>query len=81
MITGRVSSDGLNLGPIVELPVCVENGPTVPIEAIVDTGFMGYLTLSREMIELLALEPVSDQVMTLADGSRALFLVYRAVVE
>ncbi len=81
MITGRVSSDGLNLRPIVELPVCVENGPIVPIEAIVDTGFTGYLTLSREMIELLALEPVSDQVMTLADGSRALFLVYRAVVE
>ena len=81
MITGRVSSDGLNLRPIVEMLVCVENGPTVPIEAIVDTGFTGYLTLSRELIELLALEPVSDQVMTLADGSRALFLVYRAVVE
>ena len=81
MITGRVSSDGLNLRPIVELPVRVENGPKVPIEAIVDTGFTGYLAISREMIELLSLEPVSDQVMTLADGCRALFLVYRAVVE
>ena len=81
MITGRVSLNGVNLRPMVELPVCVENGPRVPIEATVDTGFTGYLTLSQEMVEFLGLEPVSDQIMTLADGSRAMFLVYRAVVE
>ena len=81
MITGRVTSDGLNLRPIIAFPICVENGPLVPIEATVDTGFTGYLTLSKETVEFLDLEPVSDQVMTLADGSKALFLVYRAVVE
>ena len=81
MITGQVVSDGSNLRPVVEIPLIVQNGPVVPIQATVDTGFTGFLTLSQEMVEFLRLNPVSDQVMTLADGSKRMFLVYRAVIE
>ena len=64
MMTGALTSDG---EPV--LPLTVE-GPagTQDIEALVDTGFNGGLTLSTESIAALGVPEKTVMEVTLADG-------------
>lgn len=64
MITGSLTSEG---EPVLQLNV---EGPTGTreIEALVDTGFNGGLTLSYELITALDLPEKSVMEGTLADG-------------
>jgi clan AA aspartic protease len=50
------------------------------IDAVVDTGFTGYLTLRPAIITALQLTWLGREQGTLADGSVDLFDVYRATV-
>lgn len=51
------------------------------IEAVVDTGFDGWLTLPPNVVTRLRLPWRSFERATLADGSESLFNVYEATVD
>ena len=69
-----------NLEAIVTLPLQGSSGQTREVEAVVDTGFNGYLTLPPMLMEDLELPVVGDGEAVLADGTRAAFDVYGVTV-
>ena len=66
MITGKVNSV---LEAIVQLTVTGPKGDEEPIEAVIDTGFSGELTLPPSAIKSLELEWLGRESAQLADGS------------
>ena len=50
------------------------------VEAVIDTGFAGHLTLPRDVINLLELEPRGQTNVTLAGGARELWNTWRGQV-
>jgi clan AA aspartic protease len=59
-------------------------GPTqleIDVDAVIDTGFTEYLTLSRPQVQSLALPVVEINRMVLADGSVTLVDVHACAVE
>ncbi|MEB3211270.1 MAG: clan AA aspartic protease [Leptolyngbyaceae bacterium] len=64
------------------LPIWVENGRgrSHLIEAVIDTGFSGHLTLPSAIIQSLTLSWSATDRVTLGDGSEALFDVYAATI-
>ncbi len=75
---GRVASDGSE--PRITLRVRDASGRDRPIEAVIDTGFTGEITLPPEAVESLSLGFQGDGTGTLADGSVESFEIYRAVL-
>jgi clan AA aspartic protease len=76
-MTGAVSAD---LEATVRLDVCGPTGLQQQVEAVIDTGFSGFLTLPPTAISSLSLTWLGLEPGTLADGSTQLFDVYRAEV-
>ncbi len=64
------------------LPVVVGNdqGKRQLMNAVIDTGFSGFLTLPTEMISALDLPWSGSDVVTLGDGSETLFDFYTVKV-
>jgi clan AA aspartic protease len=64
------------------LPIVVghDNKPTQLVEALIDTGFTGFLSLPLSMIESLGLPWLFSDSVTLGDGSEVIFQMYRATV-
>jgi clan AA aspartic protease len=64
------------------LPIVVgrDNKPTQMVEALIDTGFTGFLSLPLSMIESLGLPWIFSDSVTLGDGSEVIFQMYRATV-
>jgi clan AA aspartic protease len=64
------------------LPIVVgrDNKPTQMVEALIDTGFTGFLSLPLSMIESLKLPWIFSDSVTLGDGSEVIFQMYRAIV-
>lgn len=77
MIQGTVNAE---LEAIVSLAVTGEASGQCQIEAVIDTGFTGCLTLPPSIIEELGLSWLGREQGTLADGSTEPFEVYRASV-
>ena len=77
MIEGAVNA---NLEAVVTLPLQDSSGQTREVEAVVDTGFNGYLTLPPMLMEDLELPVVGDGEAVLADGTQAAFDVYGVTV-
>jgi clan AA aspartic protease len=77
MISGEVNS---MLDAVLSLEVLPESGDGQSIDAVVDTGFSGYLTLSPQQIESLKLTWLYRQQGQLADGSLHTFDVFEATV-
>ena len=77
MISGNVNSD---LEAIVSLVVAGRGSRQRQLDAVLDTGFTGYLTLRPSIIAALQLTWLGREQGTLADGSVDLFDVYRATV-
>ena len=50
------------------------------IDALIDTGFTGFLTLPLQILTQLNLHPYRREPGTLGDGSRCIFDVYRGFV-
>jgi clan AA aspartic protease len=50
------------------------------IEAVIDTGFTGFLSLPAAIITTLNLPWTASDIVTLGDGSETLFDLYTAVV-
>ena len=77
MITGVVNA---NREAIIRLVVTGPSGQQQDTEAIIDTGFTGFLTLPSARIAALGLSWRSRQPGILADGSVDIFDVYVASV-
>ena len=65
---------------VIPLTVQGPGGQTQNIEAVIDTGFTGFLTLPSGMVAELGLPFVNTGQATLADGSQVTFDVYGAAV-
>ena len=65
---------------VVPLTVQGPDGQARAIEAVIDTGFSGFLTMSSGMVAELGLPFVNISQAILADGSEATLNVYRAIV-
>ena len=77
MIEGVVNA---NMEAVVTLTLRGETGEEREIEAVIDTGFNGFLTLPPTLAVELGLPFASMGLATLADGSEAAFDVYDATV-
>ncbi len=66
--------------PVITLGVQGSSGQAREIEAVIDTGFTGFLTVTPAMVTELGLRYRSRAWATLADGSEVLFDVYGVTV-
>src|SRR3972149_1121387 len=64
----------------IRLPVHGTDAQAQEVDAVIDTGFTGYLTLPSSLISALGLEWRGREEGLLADGSLQLFDVYAANV-
>ena len=77
MITGIVNAD---FEAIISLSICGSDGKVYTQDAIVDTGFNGWLSLPPDLIEQLNLKWKRRGRAILGDGSECVFNVYEAIV-
>lgn len=77
MITGVVNA---NREATIRLAVIGPSGQQQEIEAIIDTGFSGFLTLPPALVMALRLPWLCRQPGILADGSVEVFDVHTATV-
>jgi len=77
VITGTVNAD---LQPLIVVPAFSARGIRHDIEALVDTGYNGWLTLPADLIAALGLPWRQRGRATLADGSTIVFDVYEGTV-
>jgi clan AA aspartic protease len=77
MISGTVSE---LLDAILTLSVRGEDGRSQQVEAVIDTGFSGELTLPPSLVESLGLPWLCRQEGVLADGQLHTFDVYSATI-
>ena len=76
MIIGNVTTD---LEVVIELVVIGLNRHE-NIEAVVDTGFSGYLALPGDLINRLKLQRIDNQAVILGDGTEVVLDRYLLVV-
>jgi clan AA aspartic protease len=69
-----------DLEPIIPLSICGSDGKVYTQDAIIDTGFDGWLSLPSDLIEQLNLTWKRRGRAILGDGSECVFNVYEAVV-
>jgi clan AA aspartic protease len=77
MITGIVNAD---FEPIIALSICSSDGKICTQDAIVDTGFNGWLSLPSDLIAELNLKWKRRGRAILGDGTECVFDVYEAVL-
>ncbi len=77
MISGIVNAD---FEAIISLSICDAEGKIYAQDAIVDTGFNGWLSLPPDLIDRLNLKWKRRGRAILGDGSECVFNVYEAVV-
>lgn len=77
MINGIVNAD---FEPIIPLSICGSDGKVHTQDAIVDTGFNGWLSLPPDLIAQLNLKWKRRGRAILGDGSECVFNVYKAVL-
>jgi clan AA aspartic protease len=75
MIQGKVNTHREALLPLV---VGNASGSRQVVDTVVDTGFNGFLTLPSVLITSLGLSWNASDIVTLGDGSEALFDLYAA---
>lgn len=66
--------------PVVTLAVQGPSGQTTETEAVIDTGFTGFLTVTTALVTELGLVLEGTSRATLADGSEITFDVYDVAV-
>jgi clan AA aspartic protease len=77
MIRGRVNSQ---LEPRIDVFVEDDSGQSYTIDAAIDTGYTGFLTLQPAMVSTLSLVWLTHRAFELADGTITYFDVYSGVV-
>ena len=78
-LVGRVDPINL-LEPRINLEVAGPDRDFRQIEAVVDTGFNGWLALTRDMVDELHLTSYGHRYSVLADGTRAVLGIFSALV-
>ena len=77
MITGKVTE---RREAVIDLEVIGQNQRKVRVEAAIETGFNGYLTLPKATVNSLALQPAGNRIATLGVGNTVIQEVYLAAV-
>jgi len=77
MITGRVTAQR---DAMVRLVVLDRVHQPHDVDAVIDTGFNGFLTLPRTMVQTLQLPLAGNRRVTLGDGSMVVLDLYLATV-
>jgi clan AA aspartic protease len=77
-ITGTVVAGGREA--IIPIATVGPHGRSAGIEAVIDTGFTGHLTLPSDLARSLDLPLLGTRYVTLANGATATLDVYRATV-
>ncbi len=77
MISGTVNA---NREAVIRFPVRGPSGQEQEIEAVIDTGFNGFLTLSPTIVAALGLPLLGRGRAVLANGSEELFNVHEVTV-
>ncbi len=77
MITGSVNS---RREAIIQLEILGHDGQRQAVDAVIDTGFNGFLTLPGQVIATLGLRRFGSVRVVLVDGSEDLFPTYKATV-
>jgi clan AA aspartic protease len=77
MITGIINAD---FEPIISLSICGADGKIYTQDAIVDTGFNGWLSFPPDLIDRLNLRWKRRGRAILGGGSECIFNVYEAVL-
>jgi len=76
MMQGRV-----NQSRFAMLSIVIKNGATTQlVDAVIDTGFSGFLTLPSDVISKLGLNWQGRDIATLGDGTFCTFEVYIGLV-
>ncbi len=78
MISGKITDD---LEPTVPLTVLSEDGQGETIQATVDTGFNGWLSLPTELILRRNFVWLTREEGTLADGKKEMFDIFNGIVK
>jgi clan AA aspartic protease len=78
MITGTVND---SYEATVRLAILGAGGVNAVVEALLDTGFSGALTLPLQVLESLGIERVGSDEMVLADGNPTTCGVYRGTLD
>jgi clan AA aspartic protease len=69
-----------NCEAIIRVAIGHENAPKQMVEAVIDTGFTGFLSLPMSRISALGLPWHFRDLGTLGDGSEVIFEMYKATV-
>jgi clan AA aspartic protease len=69
-----------NCEAIIRVAIGRENAPKQMVEAVIDTGFTGFLSLPMSRISALGLPWHFRDIGTLGDGSEVIFEMYKATV-
>ena len=77
MIEGAVNA---HYEAVVRLPLLDSSGQTREIEAVIDTGYNGFLTLPPALVAELELTWLGRKSLILANGSRDVFDTYGVTV-
>jgi clan AA aspartic protease len=77
MITGRVTADRQT---VIRMTIRGKNGRDQEVEAVLDTGFDGWLSLPPALLAELGFEWRRRGRAFLADGSESVFDIYEGVV-
>ncbi len=77
MINGKVTT---SLEATIDIEVSGPNPTPEQTEAVIDTGFNGYLTLPSQLVRLLNLPLAGSRFATLGDGSVVSLRAYHATV-
>ncbi len=77
MITGIVN---FYLEPTTRLQLKGNKGQIQEVEAVIDTGFNGFITLPPTLIETLQLTQIGSGRTILGNGTQDLYLIYEATV-
>jgi clan AA aspartic protease len=77
MITGRVTAQREAMVRLVVLDVARQPHD---VDAVIDTGFNGFLTLPRALVHTLQLPLAGNRRVTLGDGSTVVLDLYLATV-
>jgi len=77
MIIGRVNP---HLEAIIPVMVRNSTGHLLTLDAVIDTGFSGYLTLPLAVITALQLPFLSSRVFSMGNNAQANFDVYKATL-
>ncbi|MBL8206390.1 MAG: clan AA aspartic protease [Blastocatellia bacterium] len=77
MMTGHVN---INLEAVLPLSIFGADGEKHEIEAIIDTGYSGFLALPDAFLALLDLTPSGSEQLTLADGSVINTDIYEVII-